>query len=86
MDALRGRVRRLLWRGGHTLSDPYKTSLTSLRTNATSLLGQAMALDSVSPWRGELVARIRDLLGAINFVEADDRSRRLDDEKKARSE
>lgn len=68
------------------MSDPYKTRFSSLRTNATSLLGQAMALDSVSRWRGELIQRCHDLLKAITFVEADDEARRVDDEKQKRGE
>lgn len=68
------------------MADPYKTSFTSLRTNATSLLGQCMALDSVSRWKGDLVQRCHELLKAIAFVEADDVSRRIDDEAKQRGE
>lgn len=66
--------------------DPYKTSFTSLRTNATSLLGQCMALDSVSRWRGELIQRCHDLLKAIQWVEADDEAMRIDAEKQKRGE
>lgn len=66
--------------------DPYKTSFTSLRTNATSLLGQCMALDSVSRWRGELIQRCHDLLKAIRWVEADDEAMRIDAEKQKRGE
>lgn len=68
------------------MSEPYVTSFAALRTNATSLLGQCMALDSVSRWRGELVKRCHELLKAIDWVEADDASRRVDIEKQKRCE
>lgn len=65
------------------MSEPYKTSFTSLRTNATSLLGQCMALDSVSRWRGELVLRCHDLLKAIAWVEEDEKKVLADEKLKA---